>query len=333
MEIRSTLTEVLEQYLKSREIDATTETVRSHRSRVGRFVDFCHEYDITFTDEISGGLITQYSLQRSDELEPISLKSQLHSIRIFLRFSEQIEQLEKGTSEKVPIPDVDSAESARTEHLTNDQADQVSEYLKKYKYASRDHVVYRLLWTTGMRRGAIRAIDLGDYSPEEMWIKLNHRPDTETPLKNGPKSERYVSLDIATNDIITDYIEQNRHNIVDEYDREPLITTTHGRPHGQTHQSTAYSVTRPCQYTGECPHDLDPTTCQAAKDKNKAYDCPSSMSTHPLRRGRITTDLRDGVPTAVIADRMDVSPSVIETHYDQMTRKEQMEQRRESLGF
>lgn len=45
-------------------------------------------------------------------------------------------------------------------------------------------------------------------------------------------------------------------------------------------------------------HDGELTECDAAQSKNKAYECPSSKSPHPVRKGAIpvcaTTTSRSG---------------------------------------
>lgn len=62
-----------------------------------------------------------------------------------------------------------------------------------------------------------------------------------------------------------------------------------------------------------------------------ASKCPSSRSPHGLRRGSITTHLRDGMPPEVVSDRVNVSKEVLDRHYDERTEREKMEIRREFL--
>jgi len=333
-ETRLTVNDAIYYYILNQEPEYSEATIRSHKSRLGIFADFCEEYDVEYVDQIGGGLLTQYRLNRSDEINIVTLKTQLDTLRVFLRFCERIDELKKGIADLVPTPEISDEENSRDEYLSQEQASGIAENLNKYDYASRDHAVFRLLWTTGMRRGALRALDVSDFDIKERYLQLRHRPETGTPLKNKHKSERYIALDEKTCNILEDYITENRPEVADDFGRYPLIATRQGRPHGQTIQTSAYAVTRPCKYNGgTCPHDYNTESCEAARDKNKAYECPSSLSTHPLRRGRITADLREGHPTAVISDRMDVSDDVITAHYDKMTRREQMEQRRKSLGL
>ena len=129
--------------------------------------------------------------------------------------------------------------------------------------------------------------------------------------------------------MIEDYLEFNRIQATDEYGREPLISSAHGRLSESMIRETVYRWTRPCLHT-ECPHERDPDTCEAMTSF-KASTCPSSRSPHGVRRGALTRMLREGTPEQVVSDRSDVSGDVLEQHYDQRTERERMQLRREFL--
>jgi hypothetical protein len=59
--------------------------------------------------------------------------------------------------------------------------------------------------------------------------------------------------------------------------------------------------------------------------------CPSSVSPHAIRRGAITHHLNSDVPETAVGDRANVSQGVLEKHYDQRSKRDKMEQRREHL--
>jgi len=69
-----------------------------------------------------------------------------------------------------------------------------------------------------------------------------------------------------------------------------------------------------------------------ATDHDHEYKCPSSVSPHAIRRGSITYSLNNDMPDKVVSDRANVSPEVIEQHYDRRSKREKMEQRRDYLG-
>lgn len=55
--------------------------------------------------------------------------------------------------------------------------------------------------------------------------------------------------------------------------------------------------------------------------------CPSGVTPHPIRRCYITRLLKAGVSVEVVSDRCNVSPVVIDEHYDVRSEDEKMQQR------
>jgi integrase len=182
-----------------------------------------------------------------------------------------------------------------------------------------------------MRRGAARALDLQDYDRDDRYLNVVHRPESDTPLKNGATGERLVALSDTICTLLNDWIDDQRPETTDEYGRKPLLATSHGRIHVTTIQQYAYMASRPCTYGAPCPHDQDPADCDAANERYEASKCPSSVSPHAIRRGSITHWLRSDVPKPAISGRADVSADVLDTHYDERSKHEKMEQRRAFL--
>jgi hypothetical protein len=105
--------------------------------------------------------------------------------------------------------------------------------------------------------------------------------------------ESVLSPSHPVKETVNDFIDTNRHDIEGGSDwRKPLITTVHGRPHVQTIQATAYANTRLCAVGQECPHACDPEECDAAQDRQLAYECPSSVSRMRFGTGRSRTGCR-----------------------------------------
>jgi hypothetical protein len=181
-----------------------------------------------------------------------------------------------------------------------------------------------------MRRGALRSIDRKDLRPDDYALVLRHRPETGTKLKNGEDGERWVYLGPRWYQIVDDYLSNpSRHDVTDDHGREPLLTTSHGRPTGDTIYTWVTTITQPCEYA-ECPHERDPETCEARGD-GYSSKCPSSRSPHAVRRGAITYHLNSNTSPEVVSERMDVSLDVLYEHYDARTEKERMDVRRDDL--
>ena len=181
-----------------------------------------------------------------------------------------------------------------------------------------------------MRVGEIRAIDCADYDPEKKSLCVAHRPDSETSLKNQSRGERYVALADEVAELLNDWITNCRPDVTDDHGRKPLVATEQGRPNTTTLRRDCYRYTRPCEISGECPHDREIEECDAT-NHNKASQCPSSLNPHALRRGGITHALSEGWPMKAVGDRANVTESVLSTHYDSRSEKEKMEQRRKYL--
>lgn len=318
-------------YLNHRRDELTDETHKSQKYRLQQFVEWCEDNDITNMNGLSGRDLHKYRVdRREDGLKPVSLQGQLSTLRVFIGFCETIDAVEEDLRSKILLPSVTDDGDISETTLDEGRAKNIIEYLSRYHYASRDHVIFVLLWTTGMRTGSLRAIDLEDFDPENNAIEVVHRPETDTPLKNKSNGERWIALSPAVAEVVDEYVENQRIDRTDEHGRKPLLTTDQGRISAGTIRTTVYKQTRPCVYGDDCPHDRDPNDCEAM-EVDGASKCPSSRSPHDIRSGAITSHLLEEVPTEVVSDRMNVSQKVLDRHYDRRTKREKMEQRRKYL--
>ena len=326
----------VEMYITDRQPELSQATIYSHRSRLSHFTRWCNQEDIEEMRELSGLDLHEYRLWRREDggINSVTEKTQMDTLRVFIRWCESVDAVPQNLSEKVLSPSLSKGENEREEMVEPDVIRSILDYLSTYEYASSDHVTLLLMWRCLLRRGAVRAIDLDDahLDDDDPYLEIHHRPETDTPLKNQGDAAREVGVRPETAEVLQDYIDANRHDVKDDHGREPVVTTAQGRPHVQTVQATIYGVTRPCRIGAECPHGLDPETCDAAKDRQKAYECPTSKSPHPVRRGAITAWLRADVPDTVVGDRASTSPEVLDKHYDERTEHEKMEQRRPYLN-
>ena len=322
----------LELYLADRESEVSQATLYSHNSRLGHFVRWCGEQNLTNLNELTGRQLHQYRLwrRRDGDLAPASEKTQMDTLRVFVRWLESIDAVTPDLHTKVRSPSLDPADDVRDVMVESAQAEKILGYLETYQYASREHVVLTLLWHTMMRVGAVHALDVADYDPQEQSLEVVHRPETETPIKNAERGERLVALSGETCILLDDWLETQRPDVVDDTGRAPLITTSQGRAHQSTLRLDCYRFTRPCIYNRECPHDKDSAECTWL-DYGKAAECPSSVSPHAFRRGGITHALTNEMPARLVGERANVSEDVLDQHYDQRDSREKMEVRRKYL--
>ncbi|WP_138006503.1 tyrosine-type recombinase/integrase [Halalkalirubrum salinum] len=322
----------LELYLADRENELTEATLYSHKSRLGHFVRWCDDQEIDNLNNLTGRQLHKYRLWRREEgdLSIASEKTQMDTLRVFVRWLEQVDGVEQDLSTKVRSPSLSPEQNTRHVMLDTERAKKVLAYLEKYEYATFGHVTVALLWHTMMRVGAAHALDLDDYHPDEQYLEVCHRPETGTPIKNKEDGERLVALSEQICELLDDWIENKRPEVTDDNGREPLLASVQGRAHRTTLRGYCYRVTRPCAYGEECPHDRDPDECDATH-RDAAFECPSSVSPHAIRRGSITHSLNSDMPENATSDRANVSKMVLEQHYDRRTKREKMEQRREYL--
>lgn len=318
----------VELYKDSRRTEVSDATLQAHGYRLSHFVRWC-EGEGSFEDmnDLTGRSLYEYRIWRREDgdLNPVTLQTQLSTLRVFLTFCESIDAVSEGLSEKIVLPTLKEGEGERTAVLTEERAERIFEYLSRFEYATRDHALLEVLWLCGLRVGEARALDVSDFDADEQRLAVRHRPEGGTSLKNGHGGERLVALNERVSEVLTDYLQYHRSKVtVDE--RDPLFSTSKGRCGTTTLRNAVYRLTQPC-LTGPCPVGRDPEDCE---DKGRSA-CPETLSPHDVRRGAITHFLSNDVPEKVVSDRMDVSSDVLEKHYDQRTEEGKMEQRRQYL--
>lgn len=329
--IETTPEEALDLFLQERSTESADSTIQSYRYRLQHFVRWCGGVaEVDNLNDLSGRDLHKYKLWRQEDggLNKTSLKAQMDTLRVFVRFCESIDAVEPDLHSKVISPTLSDGVGQRDVKLGAEEAEELLEYLGRFEYASFAHTLLLLLWRTGLRMGSVRALDLNDFDPENEHLAVRHRPESDTPLKNKQNGERLVALNPSVCATISDYIEVHRPDVVDDHGRDPLLATDNGRPGKNTIRTTVYRWTRPCQYGHTCPHGRDKDDCEALEVRWSASKCPSSVSPHAVRRGSITHHLTQDVPEQVVSDRMNVSQRVLDKHYDRRSEEVKVEQRR-----
>jgi len=322
--------EAVERYLEEREPEVSDSTYRNHKYALQRFVDWSDKVGLEDISDLDGFHIHDFKIHRRENggINEVTLYNNLCTLRVFVRWLESMEIIDSGLAENMILPNPD--DDTRDDKIEPNTAEEILNYLEKFEYATLRHSLFALLWDTGFRLGTVSSIDLCDYHPDERYIEVHHRPEKGTPLKNKSRAERQVNLHGWVCEILDDYISVHRDNVTDDYDREPLFTSQYGRPAGSNLRAHINALTRPCHYTGDCPHGRDIEQCEATQ-MEQAQRCPSSVPPHALRRSAITAWLNDGHSKELLSDRMNVSTKTLEKHYDARTLTEKRELRAEAF--
>ena len=315
-------------YVEDRDDELAEQTKQSHKYRLNHLIRYCTINEIQSVSELQPMVLTDYKQwrKRDGDLNITSMHTQLTTLSVFIQWCESKNLLPNGVHEAIQIPSL-NGEDQRERRLDGEVAQRILSYLDKYEYAQRAHVIFRLMWRTAMRLGAIHSLDVDDYDSDSQQLHVKHRPTEGTPIKKQSNGERIIALNDKTCIVLDDYIETNRHAHTDEYGRSPLITSKQGRLTTSSIRREIYRLTQPCLYTNECPHNRVLDECEA-KGYTNTRGCPSSMAPHDIRRGSITEFLSDDIPKEIVADRCDVSLDVIDDHYDQRSMEDKSEQRR-----
>mgnify|MGYP000302969786 CR=1 FL=1 len=314
-------------YLDHREGDASYDALLKIKKGLKHFRKWVNENDIENLNNLTGrDLLAFKNWRKSQDIKYITLNGTLAVLRRYLKFGAQIEAVPEDLPGKVPDTPISDEDEVRKDPPSEEEVNGVEEYLKKYRYASRQHTTFKIIREYGNRQGAVRGLDEGDYYPQEMALSFRHRPadspkNRGTPLKNGSDSERSLNVPSDLNDLLIDYINNpERPSGTDKFGRSPLFTSIDNqgvvRRIGINRiRDDFYKFTRPCEYRNQCPLDRDRDSCEAAKNRH-ASKCPENWTPHRLRTFAIMEQLGDGMTYDLVTDRVDVSMPVLKKHYD-----------------
>lgn len=321
--------DALERWLDKQRAEKSEASISAYYYRLKLFVEWCEQHDIDDMADVDGWAVDEYELhRRSKQVAASTLHNEIKTLRRWLKYLGQIGVVDAGLWQGMEIPQIPETEASDDTRLSPPDAKALIEYYRDSTphYGTRGHALLEFAWHTGARVGGIRAVDLHDVEHAQAFVRFVHRPDQDTPLKNGRDGERVVALPAVVVDVLETYIDSERMDSHDSHGRSPLFTSTRGRPTTGTLRDWMYRVTQPCVYS-PCPHDRKRDTCEY-REKAKLSGCPSSRSPHQVRTGAITWMLNKGDPADVVSKRVNATVEVIEQHYDKEQDIEEMEQRR-----
>lgn len=325
--------EAVNRFLDHKKGEYSFESHREVGYSLKRFLEWSEKTEIDNMNVVTGRTISDYADYRGENVKPATVKTDIDRVRVFVRYCEGINAVEADTADRISSPQLADEDEVRSVRVETEEAEAILAHLEKFEYASFRHALFLTLWHTEMRMGSAYALDVDDIKEDRLGVFLNlqHRPKTGTPLKNKLKGEREISLSEEVVAVLNDYITHHRSNVTDEYGREPLFASGKTRAGKTVIQRNIYSVTRPCYYTGgDCPYDRDPEGCEA-NGYNTASKCPGSKSPHAVRRGSIQKALDNGANKDNVADRANVSTSVLDKHYDTRDKAQKRKRRRRDL--
>jgi len=285
--------EALELHIEDIDGELSPNSVRAKKYQLSKFVNWCQGEDtdeprVENLNEITGRDFTRFKNWRSEGINKVTLRTNLSALRTFMRFCVAIDAVGPVIPRKINVPTLDTSENHNSEHIEVDEAEEILNYLNRFEYASMDHVLFKLQWTTSMRMSGLHSLDVGNFDLDERTFEVLHCPDEGTRLKNNEDGERVVTLDAETASIVADYIEYQRIPVEDEYGRQPLFSSEYGRMSKQNLNKRVYRVTSPCYTCRGCPSDRKPLECEHTGSYDRFVTCPHNTRPHAIRSGSIT---------------------------------------------
>ncbi|MFW5924205.1 MAG: tyrosine-type recombinase/integrase [archaeon] len=272
-------------FIDHKKSDVAKATVANHKFHLDTFLEWCEEHEINNLNELTGRDLQQFRLWRQEtgEINTMTLNNVMSSLRVFLKWAGSIEAVESNLYDKVMVPRVDPEDEHADDMLEAETADEILGYYGAFHYASLEPVLFALLWQTGIRLGSARALDVSDVDTDIERVNIRHRPDEGTALKNGTRGERPLAITSELAEVCDDYLTHVRQDVTDEYGREPLFPSRHGRMSIASLRRRIYNITARHSRNEECPD------CEG----DSGGRCGEAANPHAIRRGEHHTVLAE----------------------------------------
>lgn len=323
--------EAADRWLDRASLDRAAQTIAGYRGQLKHFVRWCESNEITAISDLRPWDIEQFEIHRRGEgLKKITLRNELGTLRQLLEYCCRVGIADDELADSIELPTTTPDEETDETILKPDRAERLlSAYRDGSEEWPRGHAYLELAWFTGARLGGLRALDLRDVDLERGFVHFQHRPESDTPLKNAKDGERVVGISEAVIQALRTYIARDRPKVDDDHGRTPLFTTRQGRMSLNAMRTTSY-------YATICDRGQSRDSCEFSTQP-EASQCSASRSPHQLRSGSITWQLDRGIRADVVAERVNASVEIIEQHYDQASDLDAFEKRRKNhiskLGF
>ncbi len=326
------LSTLYERYLKHRR-NRSPATIAQYKRTIPRFLTFVERNDATYPNQLTPDIIDVWVDELLDTYDAdATIYTYTKNVRAWLKWIHRRDHCEESVYRILDKKELGLTPAARDEAIPQAEADVLLAKLRMQRFGTAMHALVELAWNTGMRIGEIHSLDLTDFKPSDNELTVRHRPDEGTRIKNGRErddtpgdGERNLILHPDVVAALSDYIQFERIEISDEFERNPLFTTQHGRTARSTLRRWIYRATS-CRWADVS----DEITCDehCHSDLNV---CPYSYCPHAIRRGAIVSHLSNGLRPDRASERFDVSIDVIEAHYDPRGKSKRKDDREDAV--
>lgn len=327
------LSGLYDRYLNRRRNRSPT-TRSQYKRTIPDFVVFAEDRRVQKPAELSPELVDTYVDKLFAEYDSdATILTYTKNIRAWLSWLEKRNLCDDDVYSILDKDELGLSPNARDEALPKAIATAVLEKLRQRRFGKPMHTLFELVWNGGPRLGGIQSLDVCDFDSANNSISFRHRPETGTRLKNGNEEdnrdgdgERDIEISDDVVNAIQQYIAIHRPDVTDDYGREPLFTTTHGRASRSTLRRWLYKTTS-CRWI---PQEEDVPECDGicSPDSNV---CPQSYYPHAIRRGAIVRHLSGELDPHYASERFDVAQTTIDKHYDPRSKRREKEDRAQAV--
>jgi len=329
----STLSDLYNRYLSRRE-NRSPATRSQYKRTLPKFIEFANSEGIRYPYAITTTLVDEFVDELEGEYDAdATVYTYTKNIRAWFQWLNRRNLCNSAICRILDKEELGLSPQVRDVVLPESEATVILENLRNNRYGSSLHTVTELNWNGGPRLGDMHSLDLCDFISGENEIKFRHRPDQGTRLKNGDEfdnspgdGERNIELKEEVVSAIQYYINNERPDVIDEFDRKPLFTTEQGRASRSTLRRWIYEATS-CRWTVDSQEE---PSCDGNCDPDSNI-CPKSYYPHAVRRGAIVNHLSGGLRPDRASERFDVSVKILKKHYDPRTEHKKKEDRAEEV--